>query len=103
MLVSGRLLRNLKRFCSFIPFLLLVHWQINEKDILLRMVLLLQSDDSDGSSAPSSPPTSVRLTPKGPNMPLLNLAGSARKGGPAALPSPLSTAPRYALAFAGSS
>ena len=36
------------------------------------------------------------MTTKGPRMPLLNLAGSARKGGPAALPTPFTIAPRYA-------
>lgn len=56
----------------------------------------LQSGDSDSSSTPSSPPESSRLTPKRPALPALNLAGSARKGGPASLPTPLSSFHRHA-------
>ncbi len=56
----------------------------------------LQSDNSDSSSTPSSPPQSSRLTPKRPLLPALNLAGSARKGGPANLPTPLSPFHRHA-------
>ncbi len=56
----------------------------------------LQSDISDSSSTPSSPLQSSRLTPKRPLLPALNLAGSARKGGPANLPTPLSSFHRHA-------
>ncbi len=56
----------------------------------------LQSDNSNSSSTPSSPLQSSRLTPKRPLLPALNLAGSARKGGPATLPTPLSSLHRHA-------
>ena len=56
----------------------------------------LQSDNSDRSSTPSSPLQSSRLTPKRPLLPALDLAGSARKGGPPNLPTPLSSFHRHA-------
>ena len=63
---------------------------------LLTWNVMLQSEESDGSSVQSSPLTSARVAPKGSHMPPLNLTGSARKGGPAALPTPLSNATRCA-------
>ncbi|KAA6425220.1 MAG: dual specificity catalytic domain containing, partial [Trebouxia sp. A1-2] len=57
-----------------------------EEDMQQLLEMDSQSEKSDSSSTPSSPPQSSRLTPKRPLLPALNLAGSARKGGPASLP-----------------
>ncbi|KAL0052786.1 hypothetical protein WJX82_007726 [Trebouxia sp. C0006] len=62
-----------------------------EEDMQQLLEMDSQSDISDSSSMPSSPLQSSRLTPKRPLLPALNLAGSARKGGPANLPTPLSS------------
>ncbi|KAL0020662.1 hypothetical protein WJX79_004334 [Trebouxia sp. C0005] len=65
-----------------------------EEDMQQLLEMDSQSEKSDSSSTPSSPPQSSRLTPKRPLLPALNLAGSARKGGPASLPTLLSSSHR---------
>ncbi|DBB02952.1 TPA: hypothetical protein ACH3X1_013548 [Trebouxia sp. C0004] len=59
-----------------------------EEDMQQLLEMDSQSGNSDSSSMPSSPPQSSRSTPMRRLLPALNLAGSARKGGPANLPTP---------------